>query len=813
MGFRCGWFLASAAVSLIGIAPMVSKALAQSPAAASSEREPWWFHGNVEIGGRVFLNNPPRNGVNSSGQGSLAKYYEYSTVQPGPFSNAHVAAGSKDGLYQVEVWAKNIGYSDQAYVAELSKAGQQYLSAGWDQTPHLYSTSGQTLYNGVGSAALTLPAGLSNKMFIDAGCTPGPAGCVSPITAANAAKVRADINSNIRTTDIGIRRDTASFQYRWTPTTEWDVKAEFSDMRRTGTQVEGVVFSPGTSGVRVDAPKPVADNTKDFGLSGEYAGAWLGGNKFNLKLAYNGSRFENDLSSYTVENPFCPTGAVNATCARSGSVSAPLARMSLDPSNQANTFAGTLGADLPWKSRYMGTLSYSMMRQNEAFLPFTITPFTTTGGHPTGWVGSAAPVNSIAALPAASLNGAINTLLINNVVTTQITSDLKSKLSYRYYNFDNNTPVLGFADWVLTDAVSAKATTAAYAPVNTLSMSYTKQNADSQLNWHPVRSLNLGALYDYELYDRNVQDVDTTKESTGKVFADWKPVSWIVARGSASYSERRYENYNYLGFVGAAQWPVAGNSRYSTAYRQFYLDNRDRNKGQLSIEVVVARGLTVTPTAGWRHDDYNLNPNAEVGLNSDHTRNAGVEVAYMANPDTHFLFSYMYEHQNQVITSAGQAVPPFAATAYYTANVEDRVNTFIASVDHTFVPDKLNVRLGYTLTYATSSQPLIFANGTGPTAATGGQYPDVRTRFQRFDVLTTYKFDQSYVRMMGWRGDVKLRLRYAYERNSVDNWQIDSVQSYIFSSAFTTAGYMTWLAQDNPNYNVHLVAASISWAW
>ena len=39
------------------------------------------------------------------------------------------------------------------------------------------------------------------------------------------------------------------------------------------------------------------------------------------------------------------------------------------PSNNANGFSGTVGADLPWKSRYVGTVSYTMMRQNDAFMP------------------------------------------------------------------------------------------------------------------------------------------------------------------------------------------------------------------------------------------------------------------------------------------------------------------------------------------------------------------------------------------------------------------------------------------------------------
>jgi hypothetical protein len=51
-------------------------------------------------------------------------------------------------------------------------------------------------------------------------------------------------------------------------------------------------------------------------------------------------------------------------------------------------FTGTVGVDLPLESRYIGTLSYNTMRQNDAFLPFTISVFPT--GFPTGWVGNRA---------------------------------------------------------------------------------------------------------------------------------------------------------------------------------------------------------------------------------------------------------------------------------------------------------------------------------------------------------------------------------------------------------------------------------------
>ena len=62
-----------------------------------------------------------------------------------------------------------------------------------------------------------------------------------------------------------------------------------------------------------------------------------------------------------------------------------------------------------------------MMRQNRGIPAFTISPIIFANAANTGLV-------ALPALPASSLNGAINTFLSNNVVTTQITPELKSKL-------------------------------------------------------------------------------------------------------------------------------------------------------------------------------------------------------------------------------------------------------------------------------------------------------------------------------------------------------------------------------------------------
>ena len=808
--------LSTVAGSLLLATPVIAADVV-APVSSLSVADAWWvFHGEFEAGGRFFLNNPQKDGIKAQGGQALGKYYEYSDVKPGPFGQFWLNGQTKDGLYNFNVWGDNVGYNDQRYEADWSKAGEHYFDAIWDQTPHVYSTNARTIYSGLGGPALVLPPGLSNTLFLDAGCIfsagTQPGGCASGNpTAAQRAAIQRDMTNSLYITDIGIRRDTAAVNYRWTPTDAWDVNVNYMNMHRWGTQVEGVVFSPGTSGVTSQVPKPVNDTTQNFGVNGEYKGSSPWGQLFTFKLGYAGSIYEDGLSSYTVQNPFCATGSGMGECARNGSPSSPFAQMSLWPDNSAHGFSATTGADLPLKSRYMGTVSYTMMRQNQAFQPFSpfATMFTNAGNTVQG---------PLPALPAASLNGSINTLLSNNVVTTQITPELKSKLIYRYYDFANHTPELFFPDWTLTDVKSANIVTGSYAPVRSLSVSYTKQNGGAQLVWSPNRQWNIGADYGYEQYRWTRESVDQTHENSGKAFVDYKPWSWLLARASWSVSDRHYDNYNYRGFANI-QWsdpacivPGSCNVQYSTAFRQFYLDNRQRQIGKFQVAIDVMRGLTVTPTFGYQDDNYSISA-TEVGLSRLQSVKAGIEVAYAIGPRTNILFAYMNEYyrQNLKFTTASATAPLTPANTWH-ADVRDNVNTIMAAANWAAIPDKLDLRLAYTISISNTDQPLFADNGTQPSAATGGQFPNIKGQWSRLEAQAKYTFDKGTVRMFGIDGEAFARLRYVWERNSVNNIDQDIMQAYM-NPLISNTGFMTWMAFDNPNYNAHLIGASLGVKW
>ncbi len=74
------------------------------------------------------------------------------------------------------------------------------------------------------------------------------------------------------------------------------------------------------------------------------------------------------------------------------------------------------------------------------------------------------------------------------------------------------------------------------------------------LNWRPAKELNLGAALWLRALRLDARDVNATNENSGKVYGDWKPVSWLMLRASGFYGAPRYDNYDYQGNVGFFQW-------------------------------------------------------------------------------------------------------------------------------------------------------------------------------------------------------------------------------------------------------------------
>ncbi|TMI98518.1 MAG: MtrB/PioB family decaheme-associated outer membrane protein [Alphaproteobacteria bacterium] len=829
----------------------------------------WDFHGYVEAGGRAYIQRPPLGPppgqfgpapttaaqavknpatlanppLDPGGAGSgRGKFEEYGEKPQGYYiPSFYLGALSRDGLYSAEVWGKNAGYNNQNYYFEGMKVGEHRLRAEYDQTPHLYSSQAWTLYNGVGSNNLTInPAVVNSLNNATFGGNPPGAGagvghtCFIPGqlgTAACAAGVTpafTTIVNNVMPTTLGIQRNRTSSEYRYTRDNDWEFNVEYSHERRTGTMEQGTLFgSNGTGAALAMVPRPVADTTQNASASAQYAGTSPWG-KWTTMVKYFVSSYKDDYKYYDATSPF-GGGAGGVSNAPGGCATTQpqncfgVARMSMYPDNFAQGITTTTMVDLPFKSRYVGTFQYQTMTQNDAFLAPSINPAPAkTANVPAG--------NTIGnyALSRPSLDGRIDTILSNNQLTTQLTSDLKVKSSYRYYSVDNRTAPLTMLDWVVNDSNSARAQTAGYAPHTTIFQSYTKQNAAEEVNWRPWRWLDLGAIAGFEQYDRSQAQANRTTEWSVKFYDVVTAFDWAKLRSSYFYSERRYANYDWQTYVGNTIVApiVPGGTTTSLienpGMRTYDMANRDRQIVKAAVDFDFFPGLTLTPNGGVRYDRYLTNgsdPVNQLGLTRDNNWNVGLEATYSVNSSLTLFGAIMTEVYDRRMFDGG-GVTAGSPTGHYMTDMYGHANTFIGALDVFLIPKVLDLKLSGTIVMSSDQWNSAAAPGgtpivsnCPPTCSTiVGLWPDINGTFRRFDATLRYKFDDDFVKRIGWTGDVYFKVKYAYEMNYVDNWALGNMQQYMYYAA-NARSQQIFMAGDNPNYTAQYVIATLALKW
>jgi MtrB/PioB family decaheme-associated outer membrane protein len=767
----------AAVVICAGLAPSVRAAdmPVKAPAAVPVL---WWYEGFAEIGGRAYLNDPDKT--------TLGKFYRYEDWSPGVFGNFYFGA-HKTGADPLDItaWGKNIGWDDQAFGLGLAKPGTYYLDFSWDETPHVYAKNAGTTFGPIGGNVLSTPT----YPGFGAGLT-----TTALPTSTEVTNNQAFVNAHTALFDLGYRRDTASAKARWTPDDSWDITADYSHMHRDGTQpLNAATFTTpvtgnGPSRAPMELPKPVDDTTQNGNLKAEYAGSSPWGKPFNVALGYGVSLYNNDIDSLTFQNPW----------ATGNGVSFPLwNRYSLSPDNQAQSFSASTGVGLPWNSRYMGTIQYSIMTQDQSFLPSTINPAITP-----------------AVLPSSNLDGDARTLLSNNVLNTKITSDLSSTLRYRYYDYHSNQGPMTIAGLFesgdtthCTTSICPNPTTETAFPSN-----FNKQNASGQLDYRPLKWLNVGAAYEWERWWREIDGVDVVTSQTGsfdavtnenavKAFAD---LSWgfSTLRASLRYGERRFDG-DYIR--------IANNNN---AFRTVDYQDRNSTVGKFSWAVVVIPTITVTPVGGFQHDDYPADGVSTFGITSHDSWNVGGDVAWAVTRMASLYVSYMRE-DGKSQTYTGNANVAAGAPANLTYNTRDLDDTFIVGTKITLIPEKLLLNANYTYTKGTSQ----WGSGCGPTGSCIAitpfpTFPDVHNTNQRLDASAKYMFDDAVVKAAGFSGKAFVKARVVWERNSNDNWQAVSQQLGLsVNPTDATMARAVFLGTGDPNYNVVVGMLSFGVKW
>jgi MtrB/PioB family decaheme-associated outer membrane protein len=831
-------------------------AITDEIAAENGGVESW---GDIEFGGRWYVERPREVGrawvtpsIQRPDAQSIAKFEEYGKVPEGAYLERLTIGGqTKDAQYFVDLRATDVGNNNQRYIFDWAKTGVISGTVSWDQIPHLYSTTAQNTWDGVGTTYL------KSRFLMNPNLLQPSGGSFPSTPGANYYDYAAVVNNDFRnkllapgvlnTIKIGIERDKFETDNRWTPTPNWEFRGTYSTEHREGTQVSGVVWSGVGGAEHVQVPRPVDDTTQQGKVTGERMGEWAYG-KYNVKITGAISTFENSYSSYTVENPFAAiygtpkadycssdyttirTNYNTGTGAWTNTAAPPCARISLMPSNEAYTGNITSGIDLPFNSRFMNTVQYMSMRQDDPYVP------TISTGTAYDRAGVALAVQPSKTLLYSSLNGEVNTLLVNNALTTRITDDLKSTLRYRYYDNDNRTPRQAWTAWAQEDALAGVSRTS-------FGYSYTKQNASEDLTYHVMKNVSVGGSAGWERIDRDGREALRTDEYIGKIYGDarWNDIGQL--RASYQYSERRYDRYDPQAWYSVI-YPLgtAGTSN-NWGERKFDLANRDRDKANVLFSfdnIPFFPNLALTPSAGLKNDHYLTDPNKaytrvigattsttyEMGLLKDNSWNAGLEAAYTFKPGTSVVLAYVRENfdrdlvgSNTLQNTATGAIG--AANSRWGSNMKEDVDTFIVGANIA-LNDQFDFSASYSIALGKEDWTAYDLSGTAgnsaclnsTNAALGCRpFPTVNTNLQRVDAVLKYKFDSETVNKFGFQGDVSWKLKYSWDHTRVDNWQNDLVTPYMYLVDNSSFGRNVSMAAFNPNYDVHVVGTSINFKW
>ena len=692
---------------LLAQAAKPAPAAAQPAAApAATETEPRSLFDVTDreffIGGRV-----------SSIDGDPARYQRYQDVRDGLlFSNFRYTFAQPDGSAIFKVRANNVGYRDQEYFADYNRVGKLSITGGYQGIPQFYSVDTMTPYTGSGGTLL-----LSDS-------------------AQRAAQNGAGLNAYLGISpqfDLMERRDIGTVNLVATPTPKLDVTASFTTQRHAGELPWGASFGFSND---VEVPLPYQSRTNDFTVGTEWTNA-----KNMLRVAYNGSWFDNQAPTLTWDSPLSLTD-------NSSSPGPGRGQMSLWPSNSAQTVTFSGYTKLARKTQITGTFSYGDWSNNSSLLPFTIN--------------SALPT---IALPRATAEAEAHVFSTNLNLTSHPAEDWRFGARFRNYTYDNHTPATSITQYVAYD--SSVSTTPTGGP-DLYAHNRTTFDADATYDKLKPVALTVGYTHNGNGYD--ARTFKSTGEDVFRVSADAVGTSWATFRVKYEVGSRTGSGLDTQQLTGIGEHPEM---------RYYDLADRTRNSFSGQVDIVPSDAWTFSASGGVLHDNY---PGTVFGLQKSN----GVTSAFTA--DYHMAnglgagATYNFERytglqqSHEGDSSAAQFNDPLRN---WTSDATETVHYFSIFVTPPRIGPNTEVRITYDFSHAAGDN--LYTIPAGSPITPPNQLPEVYNQLQQLHIDARHRIKRN----------LAATFTYLYEPLSIYDYAFDpSVVNGIVQPSSLVMGYV-----------------------
>jgi hypothetical protein len=667
----------------------------------------------VDVGDYTISGSLEVGGLVGHQSGHDAKFDEYRQADPNNYivPELQLLLGSKKEDFYMSFDSQKPGYNDQNYRLRFGRYGLVDIEAEWDQFPHLFSEGiARTPYVRNNNGTYTLPTRV-DPTFSGGGAT------------FDGADVNKWLGDNAKPIDLGLLYGIGRFKIKYTPVPGWTFSGSYWSQHVNGDRAFGVLngFSSSTMNIS-ELAEPIDYQTHNIELGGEYAG-----NGWSLALKYNASLFHNDISTLIWDNPIHATlspggtGACqdSATFTPSTGTGPCRGRLDLYPSNQAHTITLTGAANLPLKTRFMGTVSYGWRLQDDSFLPFTINScYTPGGGVNPNPAGSCKDANftKLPTINHHSLNADVHPLMVNTtLVNNSLIDHLHLKAYYRLYdlNYNSNSITLpqGFVGndrGALTGAGDEKEPT-----------SYSKNTVGMDAGYDFTRWLTGKFDYTYDRMHRNYFETVNSNEFTFGPTVDVKPNSSILLRANYRHSWRDSDGSQNGG---------------NNTSQMIFLAKRARDKTSLFADVSPLDNLSFHGGLEFIGDNY---PDSRFGVQNSFDYSPSVGFLYSPLEWLKLFGDYNWDRNNwNLVMNNSTGV---------TARGHDTVNTFSLGSDMDLIKNVLGFRIQYSFSQAFSQ--IRNHGGIGPAAT---DFPPLSSTWHELLAMTQYQIHKNVALKFGY---------------------------------------------------------------
>lgn len=728
------------------------------PAAAHAEddavAELTTAHATVEVGG-AYVDEDSR------------KFGEYTGLtDKGGYLIGNVDVAKRNPL-DASYWilkGTNLGLDSRDIQGKGGVQGSFKVWGEYNEIPK-YGPTIQTIFEGVGSNNLTLPAGFQ--------------GITSADTANNAtglARRQDKINPYLHDVNLETKRKDYLVGFEKNIARGWTGKVSYRQEDKDGTKLfGGVIGNTGGNPRAALLPEAIDYRTRDIDATVSYFNR-----KVQFQAGYYFSKFENNNAVLNWQNPFA---AINGWASAAGFPTG-TGTAALYPDNEFHRVSASGGYNFSESTRASFSVELGRMTQDDPFLPYTSNPLLTVS----------------TPLPRSSADARIDVTNFTASLSSHPLPKLALHAQYRYEDQDNKTPQ---AEYVYIGGDSTNQTTAEDTDRTRINLpvSSTKHTFKVAGDYEIMRRTKAKLGYDYEQVKRTFSDVE--KNTTNRVEVGLRRMMTEDVTGSITYwrSKRTGSDYCYActfvagygpGFVEAeAEENIAWSNL--PLFRRFVYQDRDQDKVRFALNAAPSEMVTLQLFADYVNNDYNAPVH---GLQFYKTESYTAEVSFVPTDRVTGYAYYTrdrtrYETQGLQYTGTTKPTVGFVTESPFdwTNTGKDTGDTFGVGLKFAAIPDRVNVGVDFMYSKSVGKIDTVTGASINPP---GQPLPDLVTKLRSVQLYGTYKVNK----------DVTLKAMYWYQKLEASDWAWDTIQPASIPNVITTG-------QVAPDYNVNFVGISV----